>query len=118
MPTTSPRVALAAITAALALTTAAPAQASDAFSPGLSDAAQSQATPRSTGVARTDLRGEAARAAGQAPLPVVVDVHPTSANGLDWGSFGLGAGGAVALAAIATGGVLAAGRRHRTPRQA
>lgn len=118
MPTTSQRVALAAITAALAVTAPALAQASDGFSPGVSDAAQSQAT-RSTGVAGTDLRGEAARDAGQAHPPVVIDVHPTSANGLDWGSFGLGAGGGVALAAIATGGLLAAGgRRNRTPRQA
>jgi hypothetical protein len=116
VPTTSPRIALAAITAALAVTTPAHAQASDAFSPGVSDAAQRQAT-RSPDVATTDLRGEAS-AAGQARLPVVVDVHPTSANSLDWGSFGLGAGGGVALAAIATGGLLAAGRRNRTPRQA
>ena len=117
MSTTSQRVALAAITAALAVTTPAHAQASRGFSPGVSDAAQRQAT-RSQAVATTDLRSEAARDAGQARLPVVVDVHPTSANSLDWGSFGLGAGGGVALAAIATGGLLAAGRRNRTPRQA
>jgi|tagenome__1003787_1003787.scaffolds.fasta_scaffold20600930_2 hypothetical protein len=91
MRSTSPRVALVAITAALAVSTPAHAQ---------------------------DLRGEAARAAGQAQVPVVVDVHPSGANGMDWGSFGLGAGGGIALAAIATGGLLAGGRRNRTPRHA
>jgi hypothetical protein len=53
-----------------------------------------------------DRRGDAARAAGEARTPVVIDVRPPVADGIDWTSVGLGAGGGLALAAISAGGVV------------
>jgi hypothetical protein len=45
------------------------------------------------------------------PATVIRVVAPT--GGFDWGDAGIGAGGALALAMIGFGGVLAATNRHR-----
>jgi hypothetical protein len=83
------------------------------FPPGLSDAAQGgyEAQP-ATGVALPpDLRGEAARAAAEPPAAAPLAVASPAADGLDWTSVGLGAGGGLVLAAMTAGGVVMMGRR-------
>ena len=61
-------------------------------------------------VVATDLRGDAARAAAEPPVPVSVAVQAPAADGLDWTSVGLGAGGGI-VAALTAGGVVLVARR-------
>ena len=61
-------------------------------------------------VVATDLRADAARAAAEPPVPVSVDVQAPAADGLDWTSVGLGAGGGL-VAVLTAGGVVLVARR-------
>jgi hypothetical protein len=83
------------------------------FAPGMSDAAQSGYTPRPVTPAALppDLRGEGARAAAEPPAPATPAVATPATDGLDWRSAGLGAAGAVVLAAMTAGGVVLMTRR-------
>src|SRR4051794_17937091 len=116
MRTTALRIALLASTVAIGI--AGPAQAADSFGTKQWTTAQIQRYTSARADAPTDLRGEAAAAAGQAPAPVVVDIRRSSSSGLDWSAFGIGAGAGLALAGMCAGGVLAASRRSRTSRLA
>jgi len=109
------RKQLTVVTAlAVVAASAAPAAARPVvpFPPGTSDAAQGgyeSPPPAGTAVA-TDLRGEFARAAAEPPVPVTVDVQAPAADGLDWTSVGLGAGGGL-VAVLTAGGVVLMARR-------
>lgn len=129
-----------AIALGLALAALAPATAlasSDLRSPDARDAATASAAQSrylwgalepSTAAAPVDLRtpdardAAAGRSAAGSPSVLVVKVpqHQSAGGGLDWGDAGIGAGGAVAVLALAAGGTLAVQRRRhvvsaRTP---
>jgi hypothetical protein len=87
--------------------------------------ARSTHVPQSESVPiRADLRSPDARDAADgrgtstAPDVMVVRLREAapapSAEGLDWGDAGIGAAGLLGLAALALGGVFAAGRRRHT----
>ena len=113
-------IAVTAVTAATVSAGPALARPADTFAPGTSDAAQSgrtaqgdlrgdaarAAAERPSEAVPGDLRGDAARTAAEPRVPVVVDVEAPVAEGLDWTSIGLGAGGGIALLAIGAGGVV------------
>ena len=109
------RKQLTVVTAlAVVAASAAPAAASPdvPFSPGASDAAQGgYESPPAAGTAMaTDLRGEFARGAAEPPVPASVEVRAPAADGLDWTSVGLGAGGGL-VAVLTAGGIVLIARR-------
>jgi hypothetical protein len=114
--------ALASVLAALALAVPADAALQDLRSPDVRDAAAPQAQKRgdvvSGGLRAPDWLSPHARE--PAPLiapstgtmaPTVVEITP--ADGFDWTSAGIGAGGSIALVVLALAGVAAVTSRSR-----
>jgi hypothetical protein len=119
-PRSTQAIALGLVLAALAPATAF--AGSDLRSPDARDpfVAPAAATPD---LRSPDARDAAAgRSAAGSPSVLVVKVpqHQSAGGGLDWGDAGIGAGGAVAVLALAAGGTLVVQRRRhvtsaRTP---
>jgi hypothetical protein len=112
--TTKPRMTAGALVTLALAASAAPASAMpNQLSPGGAPAVQNptgaHATPSPAAVTRA--RVLAARDSAPASPPATI-VRLTAHNGFDWGDAGLGAAGAVALAAVGLGGVLAVSQRH------
>jgi hypothetical protein len=119
-PRSTQAIALGLVLAALAPPTAlarSDLRSPDARDPFLAPAAT---TPD---LRSPDARDAAAgRSAAGSPSVLVVRIpqHRSAGGGIDWGDAGIGAGGAVAVVALAAGGTLALQRRRhvtsaRTP---
>jgi|SRR5690242_14959588 hypothetical protein len=113
-PRSTHAVALGLVLAALAPATAMAGQ--DLRSPDARDPLT--ARPATTDLRSPDARDVAdGRSAASSPSVLVVRMpqHRAPSSGMDWGDAGIGAGGAVAVLALAAGGTLALQRRRHAP---
>jgi hypothetical protein len=101
--------------AALAAPTAGAQQSRDFRSPDTRDAARAAQIPQD--LRSPDTRDAAAgRGTFSAPQVTVIKVPQStpSADGIDWGDAGIGAGAAIGLTLLALGSTLAVAHRRRT----
>jgi hypothetical protein len=104
-------ITTAALVAACAAPSTAPAQGQDLRSPDTRDAAAAAQEQ-----SYQDLRSPDARDAGRTPVQVptpVVEIREVPGSGFDWGDAGIGAAGMLALFSIAAGVALTVGARRR-----